>query len=81
MTKPKLDITNVAEYRKKQGLNQTAFWASLGVTQSGGSRYESGRALPKPVALLLTLRESGKITDKDLSESAAIIKKAKAKKG
>ena len=79
MAKPKLDLTNLTDYRKKLGLNQSAFWSTLGVTQSGGSRYESGRNLPKPVALLLTLRESGKITEADLASAALAIKKAKAK--
>ena len=36
-------------------LNQTGFWSRVGVTQSGGSRYESGRNIPKPVQLLLTV--------------------------
>ena len=31
------------------------FWKRVGVTQSGGSRYESGRNIPRPVQLLLTL--------------------------
>ena len=31
------------------------FWSTLGVTQSGGSRYESGRNMPKPVRELLRL--------------------------
>ncbi len=43
------------ELRKKYGLNQQQFWSSLGVTQSGGSRYESGRNMPKPVRELLRL--------------------------
>ena len=30
--------------RVKAGLNQSQFWSRIGVTQSGGSRYESGRA-------------------------------------
>ena len=30
-------------------------WSTLGVTQSGGSRYESGRNMPKPVRELLRL--------------------------
>ena len=34
-------------------INQRSFWARLGVTQSGGSRYEQGRPLPPPVAQLL----------------------------
>lgn len=41
--------------RKERGLNQLQFWAPLGVTQSGGSRYESGRTIPKPVRLLLAI--------------------------
>lgn len=79
MANPKLDLNNLTDYRKKLGLNQSAFWSGLGVTQSGGSRYESGRGLPKPVALLLTLRETGKITQKDIDGAAVAIKKAKAK--
>ena len=30
------------EIRRKLGLNQQQFWSKIGVTQSGGSRYESG---------------------------------------
>ncbi len=37
------------------GLNQDEFWTRIGVTQSGGSRYESGREMPKPVRELLRL--------------------------
>jgi DNA-binding transcriptional regulator YiaG len=80
MAKPKFDINNLTDYRHKLGLNQSAFWSELGVTQSGGSHYESGRNLPKPMALLLTLRETGKITAKDLEAAKAVIAKAKAKK-
>jgi transcriptional regulator with XRE-family HTH domain len=43
------------EIRRKLGLNQQQFWSNLGVTQSGGSRYESGRNMPKPVRELLRL--------------------------
>lgn len=46
---------NPLQMRKKTGLNQTAFWSRIGVTQSGGSRYESGRAMPKPVEKLLVV--------------------------
>lgn len=76
----KLDITRIADSRRKLGVNQQTFWSPLGVTQSGGSRYESGRGLPKPVALLLTLRASGKISDADLAAASAAIAKAKSKK-
>lgn len=41
--------------RRKLGLNQQQFWAKIGVTQSGGSRYESGRNMPRPVQQLLRL--------------------------
>ena len=43
------------EIRRKLGLNQQQFWSQLGVTQSGGSRYESGRNMPRPVQHLLRL--------------------------
>lgn len=41
------------DIRKQLGMNQHDFWSQIGVTQSGGSRYESGRNMPKPVAELL----------------------------
>lgn len=41
--------------RRELGLSQADFWARVGVTQSGGSRYEHGRKIPKPAARLLTL--------------------------
>ncbi len=43
------------EIRRRLGLNQQEFWTRIGVTQSGGSRYESGRRMPKPVRELLRL--------------------------
>lgn len=43
------------EIRRKLGLNQQQFWSKLDVTQSGGSRYESGRNMPRPVQHLLRL--------------------------
>lgn len=41
--------------RKKLGMNQLEFWGAIGVTQSGGSRYEAGRNMPRPVRELLRL--------------------------
>ena len=41
--------------RQRMGLNQHQFWAAVGVTQSGGSRYESGRDMPRAVSELLRL--------------------------
>ncbi|HMV01393.1 MAG TPA: transcriptional regulator [Rhodocyclaceae bacterium] len=46
---------SVRDIRRKLGLNQQQFWSKLGVTQSGGSRYESGRNIPRPVQHLLRL--------------------------
>jgi transcriptional regulator with XRE-family HTH domain len=41
--------------RRKLGINQQQFWSQLGVTQSAGSRYESGRSMSRPVRHLLRL--------------------------
>ncbi len=43
------------ELRIKLGLTQSEFWAPVGVSQSGGSRYESGRKLPVSISTLLYL--------------------------
>ena len=43
------------ELRQRRGLTQEQFWKPLGVTQSAGSRYESGRGIPGPVRELLRL--------------------------
>ena len=47
-----IDIRGI---RRRLGLNQQQFWPRLGVTQSGGSRYESGRNIPSAVRQLLRL--------------------------
>jgi hypothetical protein len=46
---------DAALLREFSGMNQTDFWSKVGVTQSGGSRYEKGREIPKPVRELLRL--------------------------
>lgn len=50
-----VQIENPRDIRKKLGLNQQEFWGGIGVTQSGGSRYESGRNIPRSVNELLRL--------------------------
>ena len=45
-------ISDYRKLRRKLDLNQSEFWNRLGVTQSGGSRYEAGRSVPKAVAIL-----------------------------
>lgn len=69
----------VLELRKSTGLSQTAFWTRFGVTQSGGSRYESGRRLPKPLSILMELIATNTITEAQL-QAAAAPKKVAAKK-
>lgn len=58
-------VIDPLDMRKAVGVNQHKFWTKLGVTQSGGSRYESGRSLPKPVRMLLAL-SSGQATIEQL---------------
>lgn len=56
MAASKLVFSTSAEikaFRQKHGMNQSQFWGRVGVTQSGGSRYESERNIPVPVQLLL----------------------------
>ncbi len=63
--KPFERISNPREIRRRLRLNQQEFWSRIGVTQSGGSRYESGRGMPRPVRELLRLVH---IEGLDLSE-------------
>lgn len=53
-TKKPIQIDPVAA-RQRLGINQTQFWSRVGVTQSGGSRYESGRKIPEPIKKLLAI--------------------------
>ena len=55
MKRAKFKKVDPRKLRESLGLNQTEFWARVEVTQSGGSRYESGRAMPRPVRRLLGL--------------------------
>ena len=47
-----LTASDLVRIRTNLGLNQKDFWSLLGVTQSGGSRYESGRSMPRPLGIL-----------------------------
>lgn len=62
-------LNDIAAARNRLGMNQTDFWARFGITQSGGSRYESGRLMPVPVGLLLALDELGFITEEQLANA------------
>lgn len=46
--------------RQKRGMNQSEFWGQVGVTQSGGSRYENGRNVPPIVAMAVELAHGPK---------------------
>jgi DNA-binding transcriptional regulator YiaG len=46
---------SISEIRNAAELNQKDFWSRYGVTQSGGSRYESGRSIPMPLRILVQL--------------------------
>lgn len=57
MARPPTPVTgeDALAMRKKRGLNQGDFWKVVGITQSGGSRYESGRNIPNTVQTLLRI--------------------------
>jgi DNA-binding transcriptional regulator YiaG len=46
--------------RQKAGTNQSVFWSRVGIGQSAGSRYESGRNIPRPVQMLLRIAYGAK---------------------
>lgn len=62
----RIDIARVRDIRRKAGMNQHDFWRRFGITQSGGSRYESGRNIPTSAAMLIWLREAGAVDEKTL---------------
>lgn len=68
MAKAKSSIENVRALRESLGLNQSAFWSKFGVTQSGGSRYENGRNIPKPIKVLLQANLDGALDDATLEK-------------
>ena len=70
-------IAAPACYRVACAQNQTEFWQRFGCTQSGGSRYESGRDLPEPVQLLLALEVMGVIGPDDLARAHARLARAR----
>lgn len=57
--------------RRRLDLNQQEFWSAVGVTQSGGSRYEQDRRIPKPVMELLRLRYQLGIKLEDINDQNA----------
>lgn len=65
----KIDLSKPGDIRRSRSENQSEFWFRFGVTQSGGSRYESNRAIPKPVKILMALYVSGLVDDQQIAEA------------
>lgn len=59
---------DVRQLRISKRESQEKFWGRFGVTQSSGSRFETGLSIPAPVAILLKLYVNGKLNDGDLQE-------------
>jgi hypothetical protein len=75
MTRKKaFNIGSLRAMRKLSGLNQQEYWTRYGITQSGGSRYESGRNVPKPASMLIWLHVSGRIADEDLQNALKAVR-------
>ena len=53
-------------FRLAKRESQEKFWGRFGVTQSSGSRFETGLGIPAPVAILVKLYVKGRLSDGDL---------------
>lgn len=53
--------------------SQRRFWARFGVTQSRGSRFESGAEIPAPVSILLGLYFMKTVSDADLGRAERVM--------
>jgi len=51
----KLSPEGIVKYRFDNNLSQSQFWTPIFISQSCGSRYESGRSMPKPVQALVKM--------------------------
>ena len=72
-------ISEPAIYRLACAQNQSDFWRRFGTTQSAGSRYETSRAMPRPVQLLLALEIMGIVNHEDLARAGARLDKVPAR--
>ncbi|PWF41601.1 hypothetical protein C7C56_024115 [Massilia glaciei] len=59
-------IRDLRQIRVNRRESQATFWARFGVTQSSGSRFETGLEVPPAVAILVRLYISGRLSDRDL---------------
>lgn len=65
-------LKDIRRFRQELRMNQSQFWSMMGVTQSGGSRYENGRDIPPAVQMLLVMFESGTLTQDQLEAAKAL---------
>jgi hypothetical protein len=70
-----IDRVLIIAYRKKKKESQRRFWARFGVTQSRGSRFESGAEIPPPVSILLGLYFNKTISDGDLGRAERVLRR------
>jgi hypothetical protein len=61
-----IPVGDLRQLRISKRESQEKFWGRFGVTQSSGSRFETGLTIPTPVAILLKLYVNGKLSDGDL---------------
>jgi hypothetical protein len=73
-----IDRVLIIAYRKKKKESQRRFWARFGVTQSRGSRFESGAEIPPPVSILLGLYFNRTISDGDLGRAERVLRRPDA---
>ena len=61
-----LHSSELKRFRISKRESQEKFWGRFGVTQSSGSRFETGLGIPAPVAILVKLYLNGRLSDGDL---------------
>lgn len=66
-------LANPARARHERGESQQIFWKRLGSEQGQGCRYEQGRALPTPIAMLLAGFLSGEISGATLGAMYVVV--------
>ena len=64
-----INAEKLKNIRKTRRESQTRFWKRFGVTQSRGSRFEQGMAMPSPVKILLGLYMDGIVKEGDLLQA------------
>lgn len=70
MTESGISSENIVEIRQSLGENQSVFWGRFGITQSGGSRYESNRRMPKTLKILINLFLTEVISEDDIVKAS-----------